>query len=249
MVSTLRYFDELQYGDLNNLDVLVDPGDKSLWITYPTIEKMMGYQPDCVHDKLNSKKLKAFTVAVFNTILEPSVSCQCVDSLGRPNKAKAIPLESFLMFVYFEASNGKDPARKAAQSLIALMSTAEDTCISHPFKILGMMVSKHLSQGKDNKKTANRDEADIRDLLAERFNGQVEVMTKFGRCDIVTESSCIEVKYYKQWKSAIGQAVAYGIAENKKPVVALFGQGCIGDSFKKDVDDVCGSCGVEVIWV
>ena len=63
----------------------------------------------------------------------------------------------------------------------------------------------------------------IRDKLALLYNGKVEVETKFGKIDVLTDSMIIEVKTAKHWKHALGQILAY-FEEYKshKKVVCLF---------------------------
>lgn len=50
-----------------------------------------------------------------------------------------------------------------------------------------------------------------------------EVKIETGIIDIETPTEVIEVKVGKQWKHALGQALAYSVTTNKSPVVALTG--------------------------
>ena len=59
-MSSLRYFSGIQYGDFQNLEVLVDPTDNSLWITQPSMALMLGWATNDVRKKITSKSLKAF---------------------------------------------------------------------------------------------------------------------------------------------------------------------------------------------
>ena len=59
-MSSLRYFSGIQYGDFQNLEVLVDPTDNSLWITQLSIAQMLGWAADDVRKKLKAKSLEAF---------------------------------------------------------------------------------------------------------------------------------------------------------------------------------------------
>jgi hypothetical protein len=52
-------------------------------------------------------------------------------------------------------------------------------------------------------------ECTVRDELALREGGTVEVCTAVGRADVVTAKDVIEVKAYRNWKSALGQVLAY----------------------------------------
>ena len=52
-------------------------------------------------------------------------------------------------------------------------------------------------------------EITVRDCLASKLNGQVEVSTPVGSIDILTSSEVIEVKKVNLWKTALGQVLAY----------------------------------------
>ncbi len=49
----------------------------------------------------------------------------------------------------------------------------------------------------------------IRDRLMSVIGGQPEVSTPVGRIDLLTDTETIEVKYVADWKSAMGQVLAY----------------------------------------
>lgn len=52
-------------------------------------------------------------------------------------------------------------------------------------------------------------EQKIRDCLKSRLGGLSEVKTSVGRIDLLTETEIIEVKRVSDWKSALGQILAY----------------------------------------
>lgn len=52
-------------------------------------------------------------------------------------------------------------------------------------------------------------ESVIRDELAKSENGRTEVHTPVGRIDVLTTNEVIEVKKISNWKSAMGQVMAY----------------------------------------
>ncbi|CAM9241890.1 unnamed protein product, partial [Ectocarpus sp. 4 AP-2014] len=54
------------------------------------------------------------------------------------------------------------------------------------------------------------DEKDVRDALARHTQGEIEWRTPAGSIDVFTKDEVIEIKYYKNWKSGIGQVKAYG---------------------------------------
>ena len=113
-MSNLRYFDNIAYGNLKDLDVLVDPDGNKILITYPTIEKVLGYEPRSTSEKLGAKKLKAFT---GKDLARPK-TVDAIDTKGRPHKMKAVPFDTFLALVHFEAFEGKNPAKTKARSLL-----------------------------------------------------------------------------------------------------------------------------------
>lgn len=113
-MNNLRYFNNIAYGNLKDLDVLVDPDGNKILVTYPTIEKVLGYEADNARKKLGAKLFKAFAgkdLAVGKLV-------SAIDVKGRPNKINALSFDSFLMLVHFEAFEGKDPARTNARSLL-----------------------------------------------------------------------------------------------------------------------------------
>lgn len=136
-MTNLRYFGNINYGSYKDLDVLVDPSDKSILVTYPTIEKILGYQPEHAHEKLGAKKLKAFA---GKALLHTKKSVDATDVVGRVRKLSAVPFDTFLMLVHFEAFEGKDPARTNARSL--LMAGFADSFSSLILEQCGIKLTK-----------------------------------------------------------------------------------------------------------
>jgi|LakMenE01Jun11ns_1017448.scaffolds.fasta_scaffold9660002_2 hypothetical protein len=61
--------------------------------------------------------------------------------------------------------------------------------------------------------------------LAKMLNGDVEVVTKTGRIDVLTDTEIIEVKDVQAWKSAIGQVLVYQLEfPDRQPRIHLFGK-------------------------
>lgn len=113
-MDNLRYFDKIRYGSFKDLDVLVDPSDNSLWVTYPTIEKMLGYKEYSASEKLATKSLKTFA----GKALAAGKNVSAIDSIGRLSEVDAVPFDTFLSLVYFEAFEGKAPYQTNARSLV-----------------------------------------------------------------------------------------------------------------------------------
>lgn len=90
-------------------------------------------------------------------------------------------------------------------------------------------------------------EATIRDKLARQERGQTEVYCPVGRVDILTETEVIEVKSAKEWKAALGQAVAYKyFYPSKTPRIHLY-RHCPKET-RYLIEIVCKSDGVRVTW-
>ena len=113
-MSNLRYFDGIKYGDFTGLEVLVDPSDNSLYVSQPTIERILDYPSNTARKKLGAKSLETFA----GKGLTVGKDVTAIDSAGRKNKVKAIPFDTFLALVYWEAFEGKPPSSSNARSLV-----------------------------------------------------------------------------------------------------------------------------------
>lgn len=113
-MPSLRYFEEIRYGSVEGLSVLVDPKDNSLYVTQPTIERLMGYRPNSAREKLTSKSLKTFA----GKSLQLGKLVTARDTKGRENKIKAIPFPVFLELVYWEAFEGKEQSAAVARKML-----------------------------------------------------------------------------------------------------------------------------------
>lgn len=111
------------------------------------------------------------------------------------------------------------------------------------------LIERRYAMGKLSKKPHGNKEAKVAAALCKKLNGLPEHKTEFGRCDIVTEEFCIEVKTFKGWKGAIGQALAYATAENKKPAIALFDHKEVEDFYKQRVIQTCNRFGITIFWL
>lgn len=66
-MNNLRYFNDIAYGNFKDLDVLVDPDGNKILVTYPTIEKVLGYQPEHAHEKIGGKKAQSLCWQGFDS--------------------------------------------------------------------------------------------------------------------------------------------------------------------------------------
>ena len=127
-MPSLRYFDNIRYGEYHDLEILVDPANNSLWVSQPSVARMLGWSnldATGVRAKLKSKGFKLFLADVNSVMvksLKPSYikgfagvkSISCLDTLGRPNKINAIPFDTFLMLVNWQYEEGNQVARRLA---------------------------------------------------------------------------------------------------------------------------------------
>ncbi len=111
------------------------------------------------------------------------------------------------------------------------------------------LIEHRYAMGKLSKTKSKNKEAQVAAKLCKKLKGVSEYKTDFGRCDIVTEEFCIEVKTFKGWKCAIGQALAYATAENKKPAIALFDHKKVDWLYKQRVTQTCDQFGITIFWV
>ena len=102
----LRYFDEIQYGSFSDLEVLVDPKTRELWVTRPVMERMLGWRADSAREKLASKSLKSFA----GKSLTVGKKVKAKDVSDRPNTFTAVPFDTFLTVVKWLATNKDDAA-------------------------------------------------------------------------------------------------------------------------------------------
>ena len=91
-MASLRYFDGIRYGSFKDLEVLVAPEDNSLWLSSPSVARLLGWHPDRVREKLASKSLKSFT----GKALASAKKVKAKDAIGRPQEINALPFDTFL---------------------------------------------------------------------------------------------------------------------------------------------------------
>ncbi len=62
----------------------------------------------------------------------------------------------------------------------------------------------------------NNKEKIIQHELREKYKGVIEIKTKSGYIDLLTDKYLVEIKDYRNWKSAIGQLLVYSVYYPKK---------------------------------
>lgn len=63
----------------------------------------------------------------------------------------------------------------------------------------------------------------MRDELATRVRGWIEVPVPFGRADVATATDVFEVEPISRWQTGVRQVLAYAAATGLRANVALFG--------------------------
>jgi len=106
-MASLRYFAGIRYGSFKDLEVLVDPEENSLWITQPTVARLLGWDNNRAPEKLKAKGLKTFA----GKGLTVTKKIKAKDSIGRNQEVNALPFDTFLTVVYWQLSEGNDKAK------------------------------------------------------------------------------------------------------------------------------------------
>lgn len=106
-MNSLRYFSGIQYGDFHDLEVFVDPSNNSLWITQPSMARMLGWEPKRVTEKMDAKSLKVFA---GKGLVAPK-KVPGIDTIGRRQQINAVPFDTFLTVLYWQLQEGNDNAR------------------------------------------------------------------------------------------------------------------------------------------
>lgn len=76
----------------------------------------------------------------------------------------------------------------------------------------------------DDDDTCNSEERNVKLRLQEQLGGDVEVATKVGFIDLLTNNEIIEIKEGRCWKHAVGQVLMYAVEyPDKKKRIHLFG--------------------------
>ncbi|MCY7278877.1 MAG: hypothetical protein LH702_35360 [Phormidesmis sp. CAN_BIN44] len=88
----------------------------------------------------------------------------------------------------------------------------------------------------------------IRDLLHQELGGLIEVATPAGRIDLLTETEIIEVKQAQDWKTALGQVLAYsGFYPEHQKRIHLFGE-AHHISYVKAAKNICEEFAIAVTF-
>lgn len=114
--------------------------------------------------------------------------------------------------------------------------------------MLGLLIIAHaLGYGQSARKERGSAELSVKEALAKKLKGEIEVLTPVGSIDILTSQELIEVKQAALWKTALGQVMAYGYFY---PIhvkrIHLFGA-CHSES-RCHIKAICEQSSVQVTW-
>ena len=157
-MPSLRYFDGIQYGTLKGLTVLVEQSTNALYVTQPTLVKMLGWDSldsTGVRAKFTSKEFKQFVGGCnfqgsesLNPLAGKALAgvkqYKGIDVTGRENKVNAIPFHVALAMVHWVAFEGKGEPQSKARAL--LMAGFADSFSSIVLEQCGVKVSTEVRQ-------------------------------------------------------------------------------------------------------
>ena len=230
---TLAYFDNIQYGVFKDLDVLVDPASHELWVSLPAVERVFGLKYSAGHDKIASKSFKDFS-EYLNVPIQTKI-LDCMDVRGYPNRLTCVLMETFEVFAAWLYRKNKNAS---VFNLLSDQSKLYASSYDHFLEV---------SKSTRSFKPSQRSEKMIQEKLANLLNGETEVETPVGRVDILTPTEIIEVKIARQWKSALGQVLAYAhYYPSHQKRIHLYGT--MHSDSKFNAKMICANHGVKVSW-
>ena len=106
----------VKYGSLTDLEVVVDPKTRDLWITVPTLERLLGWDADSGRKKLASKSLKRTLEKESAVGKTTGKLITGKDIQGRNNRVKAIPFAFALKVIYWQIKEDNEKALQLVMS-------------------------------------------------------------------------------------------------------------------------------------
>lgn len=103
-------------------------------------------------------------------------------------------------------------------------------------------------QPDKNMPYSNPLEREVQLKWAKKLKGEIEIECEVGYIDILTNTHAYEVKSFKKWKNAIGQAIAYSHVVNKKPGVILYNCNFYHDYYDI-IKSICNKWRIDLILV
>jgi hypothetical protein len=101
----------------------------------------------------------------------------------------------------------------------------------------------HLSNLKPS--ISNQKEREVQLKLQSELNAEIEVETKYGYIDLITDTDIIEIKVADNWKHALGQILAYSVEypDHQKWIYLFDGE------FDDDIVQLCSKFDVNVKYI
>jgi hypothetical protein len=90
-------------------------------------------------------------------------------------------------------------------------------------------------------------EAVWRDALARAWTGRVEVAVAYGRVDVLTEGTAVELDFAHKYHEALGQALHYSHETGRQGVAALIVTGQIDGAKMEWIEALCNRHGVRLV--
>ena len=129
--------------------------------------------------------------------------------------------------------------------LPALLSCAPDNSEDFTYRCVTL---PPLPAGARYQESHYRD-ALVYDLRVFGCSAEKEVKCDGGRCDILTDKYAIEVDRARKWHEAIGQAVHYSIALNRKPCIAIYDFDKLSPENMHFLIKVCSDLKIKVVFI
>ena len=126
-------------------------------------------------------------------------------------------------------------------------SLSRNTLLTHDeFRTCLIDLAQNLPTPLQKIQSSNLLESQIQQRLAQRFGCKREVRCPSGRVDLLSKDMLIEVKSARQWKSAVGQVLAYSTHfPSRQNIIYLFD---VPENFDIDmVRNACSMFGIEVM--
>lgn len=230
---TLSYFDGIRYGEFADIEALIDPATREIWVAQAAIERMLNLRENSAREKLASKSFNAFA-----DYLNIDIETKVVDAArknGRTCKVVVVSVKTFEVFAAW--------VYRKHQNLVAFDALSEQS------KLYAAHYDHFIKTCKQAGKQSTQkcDERLIQEKLSIRLGGETEVVTPVGRIDILTSTEIIEIKSAHLWKSALGQVLAYGYYfPSHRKRIHLYGS--MHSSSKVDAKAICQEYGVTISW-
>jgi len=119
-----------KYGNFE-VETIINPTTEELFVSVPSIERMLDWGANNGRKKLAAKKLKTFAGGSFTT----GKNINCLDKIGKVNRCTVIPFSDLLTVLYWELKNDNPNAERL------LLAGFADSFTSQAFEQAGIEYS------------------------------------------------------------------------------------------------------------